>query len=108
MVLGFRVFSVQGISGFLIFKGFLGFRSTGNDTRSLCTTACKWTYLTHTHTHTHMEGGGEMEAVGWDDDFWHAIGLGEVVEGGYAKIGWGRGKGWCSLVLFYYEFYTGY
>ncbi|CAN1329690.1 FGGY carbohydrate kinase domain-containing protein [Linum perenne] len=51
---------------------WLSYRATGDDTRSLCTTVCKWTYL---------------EACGWDDDFWEEIGLGDLLEGHHAKIG---------------------
>ena len=32
---------------FLDLADFLSYRATGNDARSLCTTACKWTYLGH-------------------------------------------------------------
>jgi hypothetical protein len=28
-----------------------------------------------------------MQACGWDDVFWQEIGLGDLVEGGYATIG---------------------
>ena len=30
----------------------------------------------------------DMEACGWDEVFWEEIGLGELVEGNRAKIGW--------------------
>ena len=51
---------------FLDLADFLTYRSTGKDTRSLCTTVCKWTYLGH-------EG-----ATGrWDADYFRAIGLEE-------------------------------
>ncbi|MBX3272470.1 MAG: FGGY-family carbohydrate kinase [Sandaracinaceae bacterium] len=50
---------------------FLVHRATGNDVRSLCTTVCKWTYR-----------GDEGR---WDDSFFEAIGLGDLV--GYDKIG---------------------
>ncbi|KAK9130174.1 hypothetical protein Sjap_010661 [Stephania japonica] len=67
---------------------WLSYRATGDDTRSLCTTVCKWTYLGHAH----MQQPGEkdfrdMEACGWDDDFWEEIGLGELVDGHHSKIG---------------------
>jgi hypothetical protein len=29
----------------------------------------------------------DMEACGWDDDFWEEIGLGDLVDGHHAKIG---------------------
>ncbi|KAK9097902.1 hypothetical protein Syun_024947 [Stephania yunnanensis] len=67
---------------------WLSYRATGDDTRSLCTTVCKWTYLGHAH----MQQSGEkdfrdMEASGWHDDFWEEIGLGELMDGHHAKIG---------------------
>jgi FGGY-family pentulose kinase len=58
---------------FLDLADFLGYRATGNDVRSLCTTACKWTYLGH----------GE----GWDRSYFHAVGLGELADDGFARIG---------------------
>ncbi|KAH0450560.1 hypothetical protein IEQ34_021252 [Dendrobium chrysotoxum] len=60
----------------------------GDDTRSLCTTSCKWTYLGHAHMlSVNEKDSRNMEACGWDDDFWEEIGLGDVVEGNHAKIG---------------------
>ncbi|MCB9598426.1 MAG: FGGY-family carbohydrate kinase, partial [Sandaracinaceae bacterium] len=56
---------------FLDLPDFLTYRATGVDVRSLCTTVCKWTYQ-----------GAEGR---WDDSFFEAIGLGDLV--GYAKIG---------------------
>jgi len=50
---------------------FLSFRATGSDVRSLCTTACKWTRTDR----------------GWSDDYFRRIGLGELVDEGYARIG---------------------
>ncbi|MBA0864545.1 hypothetical protein Goshw_004110 [Gossypium schwendimanii] len=67
---------------------WLSYRATGDDTRSLCTTACKWTYLGHAHMqHINEKDSRDMEACGWDDDFWEEIGLGDLVEGHHAKIG---------------------
>ncbi|KAG6705689.1 hypothetical protein I3843_07G186300 [Carya illinoinensis] len=67
---------------------WLSYRATGDDTRSLCTTVCKWTYLGHAHMHQASEKDSrDMEACGWDDDFWEEIGLGDLVEGHHAKIG---------------------
>lgn len=64
------------------------FRATGDDTRSLCTTVCKWTYLGHAHMHQNNEKDSrDMEACGWDDDFWEEIGLSDLVDGHHAKIG---------------------
>jgi FGGY-family pentulose kinase len=52
---------------------FLTYRATGNDVRSLCSTVCKWTYRGH-------DGG-------WSDDYFRKIGLGALVDEGYARIG---------------------
>lgn len=63
-------------------------RATGDDTRSLCTTVCKWTYLGHAHMELARETDSrDMEACGWDDVFWEEIGLEDLVEGNHAKIG---------------------
>jgi FGGY-family pentulose kinase len=58
---------------FLDLPDFLVYRATGNDVRSLCTTVCKWTYLAH--------------AGGWDAAFFRSIGLGDLVDEGFARIG---------------------
>ncbi|GAU21000.1 hypothetical protein TSUD_201490, partial [Trifolium subterraneum] len=66
---------------------WLSYRATGDDTRSLCTTVCKWTYLGHAHMqHINDKVSRDMEACGWDDEFWEEIGLGDLVEGHHAKI----------------------
>lgn len=60
---------------------YLVYRASGSDTRSLCSTVCKWTY--QGHEPAHIEG-----SVGcWDGSYWKAIGLVELVEEGYARIG---------------------
>nr|GMD77846.1 FGGY carbohydrate kinase domain-containing protein [Ipomoea batatas] len=67
---------------------WLSYRATGDDTRSLCTTVCKWTYLGHAHMQQINEKDSRnMEACGWDDEFWEEIGLGDLVDGHHAKIG---------------------
>lgn len=58
---------------FLDLADFLGYRATGADVRSLCTTVCKWTYLGH--------------AQGWDEGYFRAVGLGELADEGFARIG---------------------
>ncbi|KAG5563720.1 hypothetical protein RHGRI_000053 [Rhododendron griersonianum] len=69
-------------------EGYMPQRATGDDTRSLCTTVCKWTYLGHAHMQQIKEKDSrDMEACGWDDDFWEEIGLGDLVDGHHAKIG---------------------
>jgi FGGY-family pentulose kinase len=52
---------------------YLTYRATGFDTRSLCSTVCKWTYLGHEDR--------------WDDDYFSRAGLGDLVDEGYRRIG---------------------
>lgn len=60
---------------------YLVFRATGIDIRSACTTTCKWTYLAH-------EDSNASESIGtWDDSFFHEIGLSDLVNEGYKRIG---------------------
>ncbi|MCU0692063.1 MAG: FGGY-family carbohydrate kinase, partial [Polyangiaceae bacterium] len=58
---------------FLDLPDFLSFRATGVDTRSLCTTTCKWTYRAR-------DGR-------WDDLFFRQIGLQQLVDERYERIG---------------------
>ncbi|KAK4793036.1 hypothetical protein SAY86_023471 [Trapa natans] len=67
---------------------WLSYRATGDDTRSICTTVCKWTYLGHAHMQQiHEKESRDMEACGWDDEFWEEIGLVDLIDGHHAKIG---------------------
>ncbi len=52
---------------------YLSFRASGSTTRSLCTVACKWTYVLH-------EGG-------WSQRYFTRIGLQELLEHDAARIG---------------------
>lgn len=68
--------SFQRAARFFDLPDFLSYRATGVDTRSLCTTVCKWTYLGH-------EGG-----VGrWDEAYFRAIGLEDLASDQFARIG---------------------
>lgn len=62
---------------------YLTWRATGEDVRSLCTTVCKWTYQGHL--------GGRRNGSGsvgqWDAGFLRQIGLGDLVEDGFVRIG---------------------
>lgn len=58
---------------FLDLPDYLSYRATGSDARSLCTTVCKWTYLGH--------------AGGWDQDYFRRIGLGDLADEGFSRIG---------------------
>ncbi|KAM9844649.1 FGGY carbohydrate kinase domain-containing protein isoform 2-T2 [Aulostomus maculatus] len=51
---------------------FLSWKATGSLTRSLCTLVCKWTYC---------------PPEGWDVSFWTAVGLEDLLENNFSKIG---------------------
>ena len=71
---------------FLDLADFLGYRATGQDVRSLCTTTCKWTYV--------------ASESRWDDGFLKLIGLGDLCEENYRRIGRDiRPQGECAGVL---------
>ena len=61
---------------FLDLPDFLTYRATGVDVRSLCSTVCKWTYLGH-------EGDGGR----WDGEYFARIGLEDLANEGFARIG---------------------
>jgi FGGY-family pentulose kinase len=67
---------------FMDLADFLGFRATGDDNRSLCTTVCKWTYQGHLSPNPGSKSIGR-----WDPTFWQEIGMGEFVKDGFARIG---------------------
>jgi FGGY-family pentulose kinase len=52
---------------------FLTYRATGSDSRSLCSTTCKWTYV---------ESKG-----GWSESYFRNVGLGELADEGFRRIG---------------------
>ena len=52
---------------------FLSWRATGSLSRSVCTVTCKWTYLAH-------EGR-------WDPGYFRTVGLGELADEGFRRIG---------------------
>lgn len=56
---------------------WLTFCASGVDTRSLCSTVCKWTY----------QGENGTDGSGWDTGFLDLIGLGELAGDGFARIG---------------------
>jgi FGGY-family pentulose kinase len=63
---------------FLDLPDFLTYRATGIDTRSLCTTTCKWTFLAHEQ---------EQRGSGWDESYFRTIGLADLADEGFARIG---------------------
>jgi FGGY-family pentulose kinase len=58
---------------FMDLGDFLTWRATGSLARSTCTVTCKWTYLAH-------EGR-------WDADYFRAIGLGDLADDGFRRLG---------------------
>ena len=60
---------------------FLTYRATGDETRSLCATVCKWTY------NGHLEPTSPHSVGRWDEDYWRSIGLGALVDEGFRRIG---------------------
>jgi FGGY-family pentulose kinase len=62
---------------FLDLPDFLTYRATWDDTRSLCTTVCKWTYLGHKGP----------DGAGWSADFLNQIDLGDLVTDNFLRIG---------------------
>lgn len=68
-------------SRFFDLPDFLTYRATGDETRSLCTTVCKWTYQGH------LEPTIPGSVGSWDATFWASIGLGELASEGFRRIG---------------------
>ncbi|RFC63433.1 ribulokinase [Fulvimarina endophytica] len=58
---------------FFDLSDFLGWKATGSLARSVCTVTCKWTYLAH-------EGR-------WDPSYFRAIGLSDLADQDFARIG---------------------
>lgn len=52
---------------------FLTWKATGDLSRSTCTVTCKWTYLAH--------------EARWDESYFREIGLGELADEGFVRIG---------------------
>lgn len=60
---------------------YLVYRATGQDVRSVCTTVCKWTYLGHEASTSEASTGR------WDDSYFEEIGLDDLKDHEYEKIG---------------------
>ncbi len=63
----------KGAARFFDLPDYLTYRATGDDTRSLCSTVCKWTYLGHEKK--------------WDETFFIKAGLGDLASEGFNRIG---------------------
>ena len=75
--------SWQRAAMFFDLPDYLTYRATGDATRSLCTTVCKWTYLGHEQAKQQT-----TDSIGrWDETFWRDIGLGEIADESFARIG---------------------
>lgn len=59
---------------------FLVYKATGVNVRSLCTTTCKWIYQGYQKEQSES-------SIGWDDSYFNAIGLDDLVEEDYRRIG---------------------
>lgn len=66
-----EIFNAAG--HFFDLADFLSWRATGATTRSVCTVTCKWTYMSHDKT--------------WDESYFRAIGLDDLTENDFARIG---------------------
>ncbi len=66
--------SFDAAGHFFDLADYLTWRATGSLQRSTCTVTCKWNYLAH-------DGGG------WSAQFLKRIGLAELVDDGYGRIG---------------------
>ncbi|XP_077978386.1 FGGY carbohydrate kinase domain-containing protein-like [Glandiceps talaboti] len=60
---------------FLELPDFLTWKATGSLTRSLCSVVCKWMYQ------------ADETSQGWSDSFLQQIGLEDLIENSYSKIG---------------------
>lgn len=52
--------------------------ATGNETRSYCSAVCKQGFV---------PVGVDGSVKGWQDDFYHSIGLGELAQDGFKRVG---------------------
>lgn len=71
----------QKAAKFFDLPDFLVYKATSLDVRSACTTTCKWTYLCH------EESNSEGSIGRWDDSYFKEIGLGDLVDEKYQRIG---------------------
>ena len=65
--------SFEGADYFFDLPDYLTWRASGAVDRSICTVTCKWTYLAHEQR--------------WDEKYFKDIGLAELVNDGFVRIG---------------------
>jgi ribulose kinase len=70
--------------------------ATGGETRSLCSAVCKQGYV---------PVGVDGSVKGWQEDFLREIGLGELVEEGFRRIGGVNGEV-CNYICPFFVFLT--
>ena len=58
---------------FMDLTDFLTWKASGDLARSICTVTCKWTYMAHERS--------------WDADYFRSVGLGDLTDDGFARIG---------------------
>ena len=58
---------------FMDLTDFLTWKATGDLARSVCTVTCKWTYM--------------VQDAAWDPDYFRTVGLGELADEGFDRIG---------------------
>lgn len=68
---------------FMDLTDFLTWRATGDLSRSICTVTCKWTYMA-------QEGS-------WDADYFKTVGLAELADEGFKRIGTNVVAAGCAL-----------
>ena len=56
---------------------WLTYKATGSDSRSFCSVVCKWNYLVEK----------DSEVIGWDNTFFEMVGLEDLEENKWIKIG---------------------
>lgn len=72
----------QKAAHFFDLPDFLTWKATGYTSRSLCSLVCKWTYFMADDIST--TGSSKM---GWNQDFLNMLGLQDLAENNFAKIG---------------------
>ncbi len=65
--------SFTAAAHFFDLADYLTWRASGSLARSMCTVTCKWTYIAHEQC--------------WDAAYFRAIGLGELADEGFTRIG---------------------
>lgn len=65
---------------------YLAWRACGSLARSRCTVSCKWTYNGGL-AKVRLDSSQEIASTGWDEGFFMDIGLGDLVDEGFRRVG---------------------